>query len=99
MAQHTIRNTNKKVTMNENELEKMTILEEDESQTPASAVTEQVVAKTRPNLTWQMSTPVSLSRHRALKFEKKKSEKVQKSALLGSRNIVCLKYWIPLHLL
>ena len=67
MAQNTVRN-NKKVTMNENELEKMTIYEEDEAQIPTSAVTDQVlVAKTRPNLTWQMSTPVSLSRHSALK--------------------------------
>ena len=72
MAQNTVRN-NKKVTMNENELEKMTIYEEDEAQIPTSAVTDQVlVAKTRPNLTWQMSTPVSLSRHSALKSEKVK---------------------------
>ena len=65
-------NSNKKVIMNENELEKLTIFEDEEAQTPASAVTtEQVVAKSRPNLTWQMSTPVSLSRHSALKFRGK----------------------------
>ena len=80
MASHhntaTLRNnSNKKVIMNENELEKLTIFEDEEAQTPASAVTTEqqvVVAKSRPNLTWQMSTPVSLSRHSALKFRGKK---------------------------